>query len=145
VTDLAFHFNAPERVSYACRLLRKAVGSGAKVVVTGSSDTLQQLDAALWTFSLIDFVPHCRLESEPRLVAASPVILATSTESVPHRQVLLNLGSQVPNGFEKFERVIEIVTLDEEDRRLGRSRWKHYTDLGYTITRRDLTLKASQG
>jgi len=145
VTDLAFHFNAPERVSYACRLLRKAVGSGAKVVVTGSSDTLQQLDAALWTFSLIDFVPHCRLESEPRLVAASPVILATSTESVPQRQVLLNLGSQVPNGFENFERVIEIVTLDEEDRRLGRSRWKHYTDLGYTITRHDLTLKASQG
>lgn len=144
MTAIAFHFNAPNRLAYACRLLRKAVNAGAKVVVTGVSDTLEQLDAVLWTFSPVDFVPHCRLESEPRLLAVSPVILATSTESVPHQDVLLNLGRQVPIGFERFERVIEIVTLEQEDRRSARDRWKHYADLGYAITRHDLTLKASQ-
>ena len=58
MTEVAFHFNAPDRVAYACRLLRKAVASGAKLVVTGSPDVLQQLDRALWTFSAVDFVPH---------------------------------------------------------------------------------------
>lgn len=145
MTAIAFHFNAPDRLGYACRLLRKAVSAGAKVVVTGLSDTLEQLDAVLWTFSPIDFVPHCRLESEPRVLAVSPVILATSTESVPHQDVLLNLGREVPNGFERFERVIEIVTLENEDRQYARDRWKLYADLGYPITRHDLTLKASQG
>ena len=125
-------------------MLRKAAISGARVVVTGGSDTLEQLDVALWTFSVIDFVPHCRLESEPRVLAASPVILAMSTQSAPHRQVLLNLGNQIPSGFERFERVIEVVTQEEEDRQLARSRWKHYANLGYAITRHDLTLKASQ-
>jgi len=144
VTEVAFHFNAPDRVAYACRLLRKAVGSGAKLVVTGLPDILKQLDAALWTFSPVDFVPHCHLESEPYVVAASPVILATSTQSVPHRQVLLNLGILVPVDFERFERVIEIVGLEDDDRRLARSRWKHYADRGYAITRHDLTLKTSQ-
>lgn len=141
---IAFHFNAPDRLVYACHLLRKAASSEARVVVTGGSDTLEQLDVALWTFSVIDFVPHCRLESEPRVLAASPVILAMSTQSAPHRQVLLNLGNQIPNGFERFERVIEVVTQEEEDRQLARSRWKHYANLGYAITRHDLTLKASQ-
>ena len=143
MTEVAFHFNAPDRVAYACRLLRKAVSSGAKIVVTGSPDTLQQLDGALWTFSPTDFVPHCLLESEAQVVEASPVLLATSIESAPHQQVLLNLGDVVPSGFERFERVIEVVCLDDEDRQLARGRWKHYADCGYTITRHDLALKTN--
>jgi len=130
-------------MAYACRLLRKAVGNGASVVVTGSFDTLQQLDVALWTFSSTDFVPHCHLDSDAGVVAASPVILATSLDAVPHRQVLLNLGRSVPDGFERFERVIELVGLDQEDRQMARARWKQYTDCGHAITRHDLTLKTS--
>jgi DNA polymerase-3 subunit chi len=142
VTELAFHFNAPDRVAYACRLLRKAVSSGAKVVVTGLPQTLQQLDTALWTFSPTDFVPHCYQESEARVLAASPVILATSIQSAPHQQVLLNLGHFVVDGFERFGRVIEVVGLDEDELQTARARWRHYTGLGYTITRHDLNLKS---
>lgn len=143
MTEIAFHFNAPDPVAYACRLLRKAVSSGAKLVVTGSPATLQQLDVALWTFSPVDFVPHCDLDSDARVLAASPVILASSTEAVPHRQVLLNLGHRVPGGFERFERVIEVVGLDDEGRQLARGRWKHYAEQGHAITRHDLSVKTA--
>jgi DNA polymerase-3 subunit chi len=141
LTEVAFHFNVTDRVAYACRLLRKAVSRGAKVVVTGSPETLQQLDDFLWVFSTTDFVPHCYLESEPSVVMASPVILARSTELVPYLQILLNLGQLVPSGFERFERVIEVVGLDHQDRQPARARWKYYTDQGYALTRHDLTLK----
>ena len=143
MTEVAFHFNAPDLLVYACRLLRKAVGSGAKVVVTGPPDTLRELDALLWTFSATDFVPHCLADSEAHVVAASPVILATSIASTAHQQVLLNLGRLVPEGFDRFERVIELVGQDEQQRQLARARWKQYTDRGYAITRHDLTLKTS--
>ena len=143
MTEVAFHFNAPDLLAYACRLLRKAVGSGAKVVVTGPPDTLRELDALLWTFSATDFVPHCLADSEAHVVAASPVILATSIASTAHQQVLLNLGRLVPEGFDRFERVIELVGQDEQQRQLARARWKQYTDRGYAITRHDLTLKTS--
>lgn len=142
MTEVAFHFNAPDPVAYVCRLLRKAVSSGAKLVVVGSPEILSQLDVALWTFSPTDFVPHCHLDSDPGIVAASPVILATSVAAVPHQHVLLNLGHLVPDGFERFERVIEVVGLEDEERQLARSRWKQYADLGYTITRHDLNLKS---
>ena len=143
MTDVAFHFNAPDRLAYCCRLLRKAVAGGARVVVTGSPETLAQIDELLWTFSPTDFVPHCQIDSEADLVAASPVILALMIESAPHQQVLVNLGQSVPDGFERFERVIEIVGLDDDERQFARARWKHYTERGHAITRHDLTLKTS--
>ena len=49
----------------------------------------------------------------------------------------------MPNGFEKFERIIEIVTRNDEDRQLARGRWKYYADSGFTMTRHDLALKVS--
>ncbi|MBX3660105.1 MAG: DNA polymerase III subunit chi [Ramlibacter sp.] len=143
MTEVAFHFNAPDKLSYACRLLRKAVGSGARVVVTGEDRLLRELDVALWTFGPLEFVPHCHAAADTALVAASPVVLAPSVHGTPHQQVLVNLGEPVPDGFERFERLIEVVTLDDDDRQRARGRWKHYADRGYAIKRHDLALKES--
>jgi DNA polymerase-3 subunit chi len=142
MTEVTFHFNAPEKTGYACRLLRKAVASGAKVVVTGESRQLGELDTALWTFSALEFVPHCQVTAAtPTMLAASPVVLAESARSAPHQQVLVNLGGAVPEGFERFERLIEVVGLGDDDRQQGRQRWKHYADRGYAITRHDAAPK----
>ncbi len=143
MTDVAFHFNAPDPVAYACRLLRKAVGSGAKVVVIADEQTLSALNAALWTFSSIDFLAHCDVNSDASVLAMSPVILATHVETTPHRQILLNLAATIPLGFELFKRVIEVVALDDDSRQSARTRWKQYVDLGYDLTRHDLNLKPS--
>ena len=145
MTEVAFHFNAPQKLAYACRLLRKAAASGAKVVVTGEPQLLRELDVALWTFAPLEFVPHCYASSAGApVVAASPVVLADSTREAPHRQVLVNLGGPVPEGFEQFDRLIEVVTSDDEDRQQARARWKHYADRGYAITRHDLTAKEAR-
>jgi DNA polymerase-3 subunit chi len=114
------------------------VGKGAKVVVTGEPALLRELDTALWTFSPLEFVPHCHAGSAGAAVlAASPVVLSEAAHSAPHQQVLVNLGPAVPEGFERFERLIEVVTPDEGDRAQGRRRWKHYADRGYAIARHD--------
>ena len=144
MTEIAFHFNAPDKVGYACRLLRKAVGTGKRVVVTAEPGVLGELDVALWTFSALDFIPHCRDAGAPSsLLAASPVVLADSARSAPHHEVLVNLGDAVPDGFEGFERLIEVVTGDEADRAQARRRWKHYAARGYAITRHDRAREAS--
>jgi DNA polymerase-3 subunit chi len=141
VTEIAFHFNAPDKVAYACRLLRKAVSSGARVVVTGAQDTLARLDTALWTFSATEFVPHCLAGGDAAQVALSPVMLASDASQAPHQQVLVNLGDGIPGGFERYERLIEVVSLGDDDRALARERWKQYGQRGYSIKRHDLALK----
>jgi DNA polymerase-3 subunit chi len=138
LTDIAFHFNVTDRLSYVCRLVRKAVGNGAKVMVIGSPDLLVQVDSALWAFTSTDFVPHCTADADPTVLAKSPVVLATSLRQPILNTTLLNLGDSVPDGFEQFERMIEVVTFDESDRQCARSRWKHYADAGFKLTRHDL-------
>ena len=139
MTEVAFHFNAPAKLAYACRLVRKAAGTGARVVVTGEPELLRELDVALWTFSPLEFVAHCHAESaDAQVLAASPVVLSAEARSAPHQQVLVNLGAPVPEGFERFERLIEVVSTDEADRQDARRRWKHYADRGYAVQRHDL-------
>lgn len=133
MTEVAFHFNAPDKLGYTCRLLRKAIATGARVMVTGETATLRDLDAALWTFAPLEFLPHCHGAATPATLAASLVVLAESVRSAPHQQVLVNLGGTVPEGFERFERLIEVVSDQEQDRLDARNRWKHYADRGYAI------------
>jgi DNA polymerase-3 subunit chi len=144
MTEVAFHFNVPDKMGYICRLLRKAVLGGARVVVKGEAQSLRQLDTALWTFSALDFVPHCLGQADPLVSANSPVVLAETALSAPHQQVLVNWSVGVPEGFEQFERLIEVVTADDQDRADARRRWKHYADRGYAITRHDLALQGAQ-
>ena len=47
----------------------------------------------------------------------------------------------MPNGFDAFTRVIDVVSLDEADRQLARQRWKRYTELGFDLVRHDLNLR----
>jgi DNA polymerase-3 subunit chi len=137
MTEVAFHFNVPDKVAYACRLLRKAVGGGSRLVVTGHADTLHTLDAELWTFSPLEFIAHCHVTDPVHMLGASPVIIAATLQETPHSQVLVNLGADVPGGFERFERLIEVVSMEDDDRAGARQRWKHYAERGYSIQRHD--------
>jgi DNA polymerase III subunit chi len=143
MTAIAFHFNAPNKLAYACRLLRKAVGAGSSVAVVAEEAALAQLDEQLWSFSAIDFVPHARVGRLPETqLAQTPVWLCENSVQGHGRQVLVNLTQQMQQGFEQFERVIEVVSMDEADRQQARSRWKQYTERGYDIVRHDLKLQA---
>lgn len=144
MTDIAFHFGAPDKLAYACRLLRKAAASGAQVVVWAQPPLLQQLNEALWTFSPEDFVPHACLPADAVQARHSPVLLTASLDAPGlSQQVLVNLTEMVPDTFSHFDRVIEIVSEDPSDRDTARQRWRFYTQQGYSITRHDLKLKTS--
>lgn len=144
MTEIAFHFGAPDKLAYACRLLRKAAGSGARVQVVGDDATLAQLDSDLWALSPTDFVPHCYGAVDESVRKRSTIVLSsTGVNQATERDVLVNLGNAVPDGFDAFNRLIEVVSTDGADRDLARGRWKVYTELGFTITRHDLALKHS--
>lgn len=138
MTEIAFHFNVPDKLAYSCRLLRKAYLSGARVAVTAEPDVLAELDALLWRFSAAEFIPHCTASAPAATLAATPILLAESLANCPHHEVLVNLGQGIPAGFEGFERCIEVVAQGPEDIKDGRGRWKHYVARGYVLTRHDL-------
>jgi DNA polymerase-3 subunit chi len=141
VTGVEFHFNAPDKMGYACRLLRKAAAKGAKVAVTAEHEVLRELDTVLWTFEPLEFVPHCMASAPANVLDATPIVLCPAAAEAPSHDVLVNLGEHVPEGFERFERLIEVVTVHEDDRADARQRWQHYKSRGYELKRIDLDLK----
>ena len=138
MTEIPFHFNVADKLLYACRLLRKAYASGAQVAVTAEPEVLGELDQLLWSFSASDFVPHCRMGPVSEFLARSPVLLVDSSATCPHHGVLINLGLQVPSEFDRFERIIEVVTQGHDERLAARVRWKHYADSGYSPQKHDV-------
>ena len=136
MSQVSFYTGVADRLTYICRLLRKAQASGAQIGVCGAPALLERLDAALWTFELAGFVPHLRLQADSNAAAikASPVLLVERPADLPHRDMLLNLGRDMPEGFEQFDRVLEVVSQDPDQVQAGRARFGQYKFLGHEIS-----------
>ena len=137
MTRIDFHVGVNHRLHYACRVIRKARAAQKRAVVYSTqADRLAQFDGALWTFSALDFVPHVYAGSP--FASTTPVILARDAASAPNSDVLLTLDDEVPpdckNFFARFERVIEVVSCDDDDRRRARARFKSYREHGFQPT-----------
>jgi len=134
MTRIDFHSNVPNKLAYACRLVRKARAAQCKIVLLGKDrGELTQLDQLLWSFSEQDFIPH--VHASAPLAAQTPVIL-TDSEAValPHHHVLINLSGNTPEHFARFERMFEIISSDEADKAAGRDRYRLYKERGYPLS-----------
>lgn len=138
MAEVAFHFNVEDKLGYACRLLRKALRGGRRCMVVLDGPDVATLDQALWTFVGNEFVPHARVGAPAAVVRHSPILLGERVEAGWPADVLVNLGGGIPEGMDTFERVVDVVSLDEQDRQLARQRWRHYAEQGHSLVRHDL-------
>jgi DNA polymerase-3 subunit chi len=140
VTDVEFHTGVADRVGFACRLLRKACRSGARVLVTAPAEVLAELDRSLWTFDEREFLPHVRVPGPAAAVRRrTPIWLAGAAPLTddaaagPAPRVLVNLGAAAPADLQAFERLIEVLSTDAADVDSGRARWRAYKAAGLNI------------
>ena len=132
MTRIDFYHYAEDKQRFACRLATTAFERSSRLVVySPDRAALESFDRALWTFQATKFVPHCFAGAE--IAAETPVVLTTDGENLPHHDVLLNLGDEWPPFFSSFERLLEIVTVAEEDKQKARGRFSFYRQRGYAI------------
>jgi DNA polymerase-3 subunit chi len=133
MAELAFHTGLTDKLGYTCRLLRKAYRQGAKVQVRGDGELLSRLDPLLWTFEQLEFVPHLRLRAGQKIdpeLARTPIWLVDDAAQASEASVLVNLGPLPADDVARFERVVELVGVDADERQAGRLRWRYYESLG---------------
>jgi len=125
------------RQQLACRLTEKAYHLGHQIYIhTDSESSSQQLDELLWSFRAASFLPHALQASS----SAEPIAIGHTTPPESGYQVLINLGSTIPDFFNRFERVIEIVENGETERQDGRQRFKEYRQQGIDPATHNLSL-----
>ena len=137
MTSIDFYFNAEDRLQVACRLAGKALKQGQRLLIYApDGDSASRLDAMLWTSPATGFVPHCRVQAP--LAAETPVLIASGEESAPGCELLLNLGADCPPHFERFARLLEVVSAADQDKEAGRARFRFYRERGYKMASHDL-------
>ena len=141
MTQIDFYTNVADKLHTACRIVAKAHSLGHKILIyCPDAETAQRVDRVLWTTPATGFVPHCA--ASDALADVTPIIIDYRSEEPVQDQLLLNLRPEWPPFFGRFERLIEIVSVDQEDRRTARERYKFYRDRGYEIRTHDLSAAA---
>lgn len=124
--------SAEARLRLACRLADRAYGESHQVFMLASgAEEARLIDDLLWTFRDRSFVPHDLVENAGTPPAA--VLIGTSLAQSPSADVLINLGPILPEGCERFARIIEPLDADEERKKLGRERFKGYRGRGMPL------------
>jgi len=138
MTSITFYFNAEDRLAVACRLAAKSMQQKKRLLIFAPQPELaQRVDRMLWTQPAVSFVPHCL--AHDAAAADTPVLIAVDEAPPPVAcDILMNLGADCPPFFERHERLIEIVSQEDEDLRAGRARFRFYRDRGYAIQNHDL-------
>ena len=115
MTQIDFYFHVENKLHTACALSAKACARGLRVLAfCADADAGMKFSRLLWTAQAVSFIPHCT-PGDP-LAAVTPVIVDHDGANPPHDEVLINLRPEWPPFFSRFQRLIEIVSLDEEDR-----------------------------
>ncbi len=138
MTKIDFYTGSTDKLRTACQLSHKAMQNGVRTVISAHDvATADALDRLLWHYPATAFIPHCR--SNAAEAEQMPVVLNNGSEKFPHHDLLISLHNECVPFFSRFERVIEIISQDAEDSRLGRERYKFYKDRGYELRHIDLT------
>ena len=110
----------------ACRIAEKAWRHGHRVHLhVDSPESARRLDELLWTWRDESFVPHSVCGAD-EVSADAPVTIGSGSLPRFDSDVLLNLDPCVPDGFDRFARVAEVVGGGEPARSAGRDRFRRY-------------------
>jgi DNA polymerase-3 subunit chi len=138
VTQIDFYTKVPDKIHTACRVIAKAMASGMRIMVlTPDAATTDEVDRLLWTHPATGFIPHVR--ARHRLAAVTPVLVDHDLSGVDRDELLLNLRLDTPEVFSRFQRLVEVVSVDDGDTVAGRARYKFYRERGYEIRVHDLS------
>lgn len=115
---------------FACRLAEKAYRLDNSVhILTRDRESAERMDELLWTFRDGSFVPHV-IDGGPN---PAPVSIGWDERNAGDRDLLINLRDELPSCTDAFPRVAELVSADDDCRKLSRHRFAAYRDAGHAI------------
>ncbi|MEZ5525229.1 MAG: DNA polymerase III subunit chi [Pseudomonadales bacterium] len=129
--------NEPQaRLQFICRLVEKAYRHNHQVYIhTDNPGESGLIDELLWNFRAESFVPHHRLEDGS---TTAPVAIGHGETPGEHHDILINLSSQVPDFFSRFERCAEVVVQQQDILAATRNHFAFYKERGYPLHTHDL-------
>lgn len=135
MTDVGFyHLTASPLEAALPRLLEKVLASGQRaVVMAGSPERVEALNAQLWTYNPGSFLPHGAAADGN---ASDQPIWLTSEDENPNGATVLVLTEGVRSErMGEFARCLDLFDgADAEAVAAARARWADYKGRGFAVT-----------
>ncbi len=134
MTEINFYHLTRSTLEQALpRLLEKALQSGGRaVVMAGSPERIEALNAHLWTYDPDSFLPHG--SAKDGNAALQPVWLTANDENPNAATLLFLTDGAVSQNLGSFARCFELFDgRDETAVEAARQRWKTLKIEGHTI------------
>jgi DNA polymerase III subunit chi len=121
-----------DRFVLACRIAEKARRNGHRVLIHSADEgEHRHVDRLLWTLWEDSFIPHGLIGRDDK--SLNPILIGDGRDDVDEHDVLVNLDTEIPLFFSRFERLVECVDHDEQVKASGRERFRYYREHGYPI------------
>ena len=135
MTEVSFyHLQRAPLAETLPRLLARVLAAGLRaVVLCGSPEQVEALDASLWTHDPASFLPHGT--GAAGLAARQPIYLTTTEENPNGATVLVVVDGAMPASITGFDRCLDMFDGDDTVAlEAARERWRRYKEAGLTLT-----------
>ena len=130
MTKVDFYQTSDEEITFACRLIDQVYRRGHEIYVhTINLEHAKTIDDHLWVFREDSFIPHALQDTG----IEAPIKIGCDHEPLDHQDVLINLSGVVPHFFSRFDRVAEVVPVEENRRQAARDNYSFYKQRGYVL------------
>jgi len=129
LTNIKFFFNVESKIDFVLSFLPERLNKKRNSLIYCLNDIqLNDLSDKLWGGSSYGFFPH----EENNHHQLNKITL--SNKSIEWMDdTIINISSQMIDGFNRYLNLFEIVSIDEEDKKLARIRFQYFKDRGYNI------------
>ncbi|MFQ5985239.1 MAG: DNA polymerase III subunit chi [Alphaproteobacteria bacterium] len=135
MTDVGFyHFERTSLERALPKLLEKVMARGLRaVVLAGSEERVEALNAALWTYDPASFLPHGAAADGHAEV--QPIYLTAKEENPNGAEVLVLVDGIRPSFLASFQRCLDLFDgNDPAAVASARERWSTLKDAGHVLT-----------
>ena len=129
MTYIDFYFNVENKFNKIHEIIEREIVRKRKIFIhVDDLSDAKRLSDFLYSTSHTSFFPHSIGHSEE----IAPIHIDWDHKFVSD-DFMINLKSNTLPSFSRYLRLIEIVSLNEEDKKTARDRLKFYRDRGYEI------------
>ncbi len=116
-------------LNLACRLANKACRQNQKALIYCKDNTvIQELESLLWQHIPTSFLAHSQSPSDK-----APLYLCSNDEPGEYHDLLINLETETPHWFGRFQNLAEIIYGNEHQTQTKRERFTFYKHRGYPL------------
>ena len=118
------------RFKLACRITEKAYRARNRIFLcTSNLEESGLLDDLLWTFSQSSFVPHQISGKEGS--EESSVLIGIEPSKKDAIDILISVADKPIVDFLSYPRIADVVGFEDNEKELGRSRFRYYRERGF--------------